>query len=62
MQHVWGEERLYWVLVGKPEVKRSLERTRHRREDYIKLDLKELGSGARTVSRWFRTGTGGGQL
>ena len=33
------------VLVGKPEGKRSLERPRRRREDNIKMDLKELGRG-----------------
>ena len=33
----------YRVLVGKPEGKRPLERLRHRWEDNIKMDLKEVG-------------------
>jgi hypothetical protein len=41
-----GEERkLYKVLVGKPEGKRPLERPRHRWEDGIRLDLREIGLG-----------------
>jgi hypothetical protein len=38
-----GEERLYRVLVGKPEGKRPLGRPRRRREDNIKMDLQEVG-------------------
>jgi hypothetical protein len=34
---------VYRVLVGKPESKRPLERPRHRWEDNIKLDLREIG-------------------
>jgi hypothetical protein len=38
------EERgVYRVLVGKPEGKRPLGRLRHRWEDNIKLDLREIG-------------------
>jgi hypothetical protein len=38
-----GERRdLYRVLVGKPEGKRPLGRTRCRWEDYIKADLQEV--------------------
>ena len=33
------------VLVGKPEVKRPLERPRCRWEDNIKMDLGEVGRG-----------------
>ena len=33
------------VLVGKPEGKRPLGRPRHRWEDNIKMDLKEVGGG-----------------
>ena len=33
------------VLVGKPEGKRPLRRLRHRWEDYIKMDLQEVGGG-----------------
>jgi hypothetical protein len=31
----------YRILVGKPEGKRPLGRSRHRRKDNIKMDLKE---------------------
>jgi hypothetical protein len=41
-----GEKRtLYRILVGKPEGKRQLERPRHRWEDNIKLDFREIGWG-----------------
>ena len=33
----------YRVLVGKPESKRPLGRPRHKWEDNIKMDLKEMG-------------------
>ena len=33
------------VLVGKPEGKRPLGRTRRRWEDNIKVDLREVGGG-----------------
>jgi hypothetical protein len=35
--------RVYRVLVGRPEGKRSLGRPRSRREDNIKMDLRETG-------------------
>jgi len=38
-----GEERLYRVLVGKPEGKRPLERSRLGWEDNIRMDLQEVG-------------------
>jgi hypothetical protein len=34
---------VYWVLVGRPEVKRLLGRPRRRWEDNIKLDLRDIG-------------------
>jgi hypothetical protein len=41
-----GEERdVYRVLVGKPEGKRLLGRTRHRWEDNIQMDHQEVGYG-----------------
>jgi hypothetical protein len=41
-----GEGRnLYRVLVGKPKGKRPLERPRHRWEDGLKMDLREIGWG-----------------
>jgi hypothetical protein len=41
-----GERKgVFRVLVGKPEVKRSLGKPRHRWEDNIKTDLQEVGCG-----------------
>jgi hypothetical protein len=33
----------YRALVGKPDVERPLGRPRHRSDDNIKMDLKEMG-------------------
>jgi hypothetical protein len=42
-----GEEnKVYKVMVGKPEGKRPLERPRRRWED-IRMDLRETGRGCR---------------
>jgi hypothetical protein len=35
----------YRILVGMPEVRRPLGRRRRRREDNIKVDLREIGWG-----------------
>jgi hypothetical protein len=41
-----GQSRgVYRVLVGKPEGKRQLARSRSRRKDNIKMDLQEVGCG-----------------
>ena len=41
-----GEDRVvHRVLVGKPEGKRQLGRPRRRWENYIKMDLQEVGMG-----------------
>jgi hypothetical protein len=42
---------VYRVLVGRPEGKRPLGRPRRRREDNIKLDLREIGID---VSNWIQ--------
>jgi hypothetical protein len=55
-----GEERkAYRVLVGKPEGKRPLGRPRRRWEDWIRMDLREIGLGGvdwieltQTRDRW----------
>jgi hypothetical protein len=42
-----GEERnVYKVLMGKPEGKTPLVRPRHRWEDGIRMDLREIGWGS----------------
>jgi hypothetical protein len=41
-----GEVRgVYNILVGRPEGRRPLGRPRHRWEDSIKIDLREIGFG-----------------
>jgi hypothetical protein len=40
---------LYRVLEGKPKGKKPLERPRHRWEDGIKIDLREIGWGGGVV-------------
>jgi hypothetical protein len=58
-----GEERkVYKVLVGNPEGKRSLGRPRHRWEDGVRMDLRVIGLGVWIGFDWLRTGTGGGLL
>jgi hypothetical protein len=39
------EERVYRILVGKPEGKRPLGRPRRRWVDNIRMDLGEVGMG-----------------
>ena len=50
------------VLVGKPEGKKPLERSKPRWVGNIKMNLQEVGWGVRTRSSWLRKGTGGGHL
>ena len=52
---------VYRVIIGKPEGKSPLERPRHRWEDNIKMDLREVGE-VETGWSWLRRGTGGGHL
>ena len=56
----YGGRDVHKVLVGKPEVKRPLERLRPRWEDNIKMDLEEVGRGcgdrmelAQDRNRWW---------
>jgi hypothetical protein len=37
--------KVYRVLMRKPEGRRPLGRPRHRREDYIKMDVQKVGWG-----------------
>ena len=45
--HMEQSRNAYRVLVGKPEGKRPLGRPRHRREDNIKINLREVGCDPR---------------
>jgi hypothetical protein len=58
-----GEVRgAYNMLVGRPEGRRPLRRPRHRWEDNIQMDLREIGSGMCIGFIGLRIGTGGGLL
>jgi hypothetical protein len=53
-----GEMRnAYKILVGKPEGKRPLGRSRHRWADNIKIDLREIGFRMWIGFIWIRIGT-----
>jgi hypothetical protein len=45
MWHTWEGRIVYKVLVGKPEGKRPLRRSRRRWENRIRMDIKEIGWG-----------------
>ena len=45
MAHMGEGRVVHRVLFGKPEGKRLLRRPRHRWEDNIKVDLREVGGG-----------------
>jgi hypothetical protein len=60
---VMGEgKNVYTVLLGKPEGKKTLGRSRRRLEDGIKMDLGRLIGGVWSGFTWLRIGTGGGLL
>jgi hypothetical protein len=61
MWHAW-ERIMYRVLVGKPEVKRPLGRSRCRWENGIRMDLRDIGWGVYSRSIWLRIGPDGGHL
>jgi len=46
MAHMGERTGAYEILVGKPEAKRPLGRSRHKLEDNTKMDLQEVGWGA----------------
>ena len=47
-------------MIGKPEGKRTLVRTRRKWKDNIKMDIQEVGWEAWTGFMWLSTGTGSG--
>jgi hypothetical protein len=58
-----GEVRgAYNILVGKREGRRPLGRRRHKWEDNIKIDQREVGLGLWIGFIWLRIGLGGGLL
>jgi hypothetical protein len=60
--HGRGEKKAYKVLVGKPEGKRPLGRTRRRWEDGIRMDLREIGLAGVDWIRMAQNRVGGGLL
>jgi hypothetical protein len=57
----WRGEKTVQDFVGKPKVKRQLDRLKCRWEGGIKMDLREIDLGGGGVEL-FRVGTGGGLL
>jgi hypothetical protein len=58
-----GEKRhAYRILVRKPEEKRPLRRPRHRWEDNIRIDLREIGWGGTDWIDLAWIGTSGGLM
>jgi len=58
-----SEERgVYRVLMGKPEGKRPLGRSRREWVDNIRMDLRRWDVGILTGLGWPRIETGGGHL
>jgi hypothetical protein len=53
---------VYRVFVGRQEGKRPLGRPRHRWEDNIKMDLREIGIYGANWIQLARIGSGGGIL
>jgi hypothetical protein len=47
------------LIVGKPDGRRSLGRLRHRWDDNIKMDVREVGWGALIGLFWLRIRTSG---
>jgi hypothetical protein len=56
--HVGEGRKVYRILVGKPEGKRPLGRLRHRWEDGIRMNFREIGGGWSGFI-WLRIGTRG---
>jgi hypothetical protein len=46
-----GERKVYKVLVGKPEGRRPLGRPKHRWEDGVRMNLREIGVGGLDLIR-----------
>ena len=60
MEFVWGKRRdAYMVLMGKPNGKRPLGRSRRRWENNIKMDLQDIGWGGWTELIFLSIGTSG---
>jgi hypothetical protein len=60
LARVGEKKNAYRILVGKPERRRTLGRSRRRWVDNIKIDLREIGWGGMDwVLIWLRKGTNG---
>jgi hypothetical protein len=57
-----GDRKVYKVLVGKPEGKRTLGRPRRRWKDGIRMELRDLLGGGLSGFNCLRIGTSGGML
>jgi hypothetical protein len=45
MWHAWQERKVHNFMVGKPAGKRPLGRPKHRWENGMRIDLREIGGG-----------------
>jgi hypothetical protein len=54
-----GERKVYGVLTGKPEGRRPLGGSRHRWENVIRMDLREIGWGVWNGLTWLWIGMSG---
>jgi hypothetical protein len=63
MWYAWEGRNVYRVLLGNPEGKKPLGRSRRRWEDRIKIDLREIDWGGMWSGlTWLRIGIVGGLL
>jgi hypothetical protein len=60
VSHMEEERKVHKVLDRKPEGERPLERPRYRWEDWIRMDLGEIGWVVYRGSNWPSTGTSSG--
>jgi hypothetical protein len=58
--HMEEERGVYKVLVGRPKDKRPLGRPKHRWEDNIKMDLREIEIDVQSGFIWLRIGSSAG--
>jgi hypothetical protein len=56
------DRKLYKILVGQPKGKRPLGRPRHRWDDGIRMNLREIGWEDVEWFIWLRIGASGGLL
>jgi hypothetical protein len=61
-EDVGKQERCIWILMGRPEEKRSLGRSTLRWEDNIKVNFREMKFGDKCSMGFLRIARVGGRL